>query len=141
MKEFKRGLYTGLGFLVITIPFILGIGIVQAANFSQFSFSQFSQPKNSFAPNANIYVFEQKEVDADVAATLGGNVQTMIKNYMTADHKLVDIIILDSAKTATLSQQSTLQSLYPTKVITGTTVMPAPYVQPAPIIKKDDVIK
>ena len=60
---------------------------------------------------------------------------------MTADHKLVDIIILDSAKTATLSQQSTLQSLYPTKVITGTTVMPAPYVQPAPIIKKDDVIK
>ena len=135
MKDFRRGLYTGLGFLVIVLPFVMGIGIVQATNFSQFS-----QPKSSFAPNANIYVFEQKEVDADVATTLGGNVQTMIKNYMTADHKLVDIVILDSAKTATPTQQSTLQSLYPTKIITGTTIMPAPYVSPSPIIK-GDVIK
>jgi hypothetical protein len=130
MKDFKRGLYAGLGFLVIVLPFILGIGIVQATNFSQFS-----QSKSTFAPNANIYVFEQKEVNADVATTLGGNVQTIIKNYLTADHKLVDIVILDSAKTATPTQQSTLQSTYPTKIITGTTIMPAPYIPPAPIIK------
>ena len=135
MKDFRRGLYTGLGFLAIVLPFILGIGIAQAT-----SFSQFSQPKNTFAPNANIYVFEQKDVDADVATTLGGSVKTIIKNYMTSDHKMVDIVILDSAKTATPTQQTTLQSTYPTKIITGTTIMPAPYIQPAPIIK-GDVIK
>lgn len=132
MKDFKRGLYIGLGFLVITVPFILGIGIVQATDFSQFT--QLTQPKSTFAPNANIYVFEQKDVDTDVATILGGNVQTLIKNYVTADRKLVDIVILDSAKTATLSQQTSLQSTYPTKIITGTTVMPAPYIPPAPII-------
>jgi hypothetical protein len=27
MKDFKRGLYAGIGFLVIVLPFILGIGI------------------------------------------------------------------------------------------------------------------
>jgi len=135
MKDFKRGLYTGLGFLVIVLPFILGIGIVQATNFSQLA-----QPKSTFAPNANIYIFEQKEVDIDVATTLDGTVKTIIKNYMTSDRKMVDIVILDSAKTATLTQQSSLQSTYPTKIITGTTIMPAPWVQPAPIIK-GDVIK
>lgn len=130
MKEFKRGLHAGLGFLAIVLPFILGIGIVQATNFSQFA-----QSGNSFAPNANIYVFEQKDVDADVATVLGGTVKTIIRNYMTADHKLVDIVILDSAKTATPTQQSSLQSTYPTKTITGTTVMPAPYIPPFPVIK------
>jgi hypothetical protein len=135
-KAFIKGMYVGLGFLLITVPFILGIGIVQATNFSQFI-----QPKSTFAPNSNIYVFEQKDVDTDVATTLEGTIQTFYKNYRTADGKLVDIVILNSAKTATSTQQSSLQSTYPTKIITGTTIMPAPLVAPLPSIKKNDVMK
>jgi hypothetical protein len=135
MKGFKRGLYVGIGFLAIVLPFVLGIGIVQAINDTQLNIN-----RQSFAPQTStVYIFEKREVDSNIETLVGkasGSIDTVIKNYMTADNKLVDIVIFKTTGLST-TQQTTLQNAYPDKIVTGLDKMPAPYTPPAPVIKKD----
>jgi hypothetical protein len=135
MNYFIKGIYFGLGFLVIALPFII-FSSVQAINFN----TGLNQSRNMFSSNASVYIFEDKKVDASVGNILGTSVNKVIKNYITNDGRIVDIVILNFATNTTALQQSALQNMYPTKIITGTTIMPAPYIAPAPI-KQGDVIK
>lgn len=123
MKEFKKGILIGLGIIVIVLP---TIGIVNAINTPTLAETQ----QQSFAPiTSRFYQFEPKELEPGIiSAALNKNASSVLntyRNYWTGS-RLVDIIEFDSG--LSVQQQTTLQSIYPHKVVNGLDKLPTPQI-------------